>query len=153
MTLQQQRLLTLNIELRFSRLITIAYASRINTLDNALNNLRQFHLKLLHNSIIANNVYCRMRSHQSDAVNFPRTERTTFNLHDILNAQMLARNINRDSHNSLLTTRNPQNLHHVQRVTAVNVINNRAILDLGNAQFFIANPNTPPSTDVILGYR
>src|SRR3972149_8524947 len=101
MTLQQQRLLTLNIKLRYRRLITITNTTRIHTLNNALNHLRQLNLQLLHNLIIPNNIYRSMRRHQRYTINFPRTQRTTLNLHNILNPKPLARNINRNSHHPL----------------------------------------------------
>src|SRR4030042_793868 len=61
-TFQLQRLFTINIKLGPHRLIAVTYTSRISTLHDALNDLRQFYLLLLYNLVATNNVDRCVRS-------------------------------------------------------------------------------------------
>src|SRR3989304_7447202 len=93
MALQQQRLFTLYVKLGNYRLITVAYANRVHTLNDALNDFRQLNLQLFHHIIITNDVYSSVRRNQRDPVNFLRIKRTPLYFHDILRLKTFARNV------------------------------------------------------------
>ena len=61
-TLQQKRFLTVNIEFGLYRLVAVAYASWVCTLDDVLNGFWKLDPLFFHNLIITNNVDCRMGS-------------------------------------------------------------------------------------------
>jgi hypothetical protein len=71
-TLQQKRFLTLNIEFGSHRLVTVAYASWVYTLDNVLNGFWKLNPLFFHNLVTTNNVNRRVRSQQSNFVHFLR---------------------------------------------------------------------------------
>jgi len=143
MALQKQRLFTINVELGLNRLITVAYASRISTLDNVLDNLRQLDLLFLHHLIVSNDVDARMRSQQGDLVHFLRIQLPAFNLDDVLGLQTLARDVNGNGDRPLLPPSYPQNPHNIQSVTTSYVINDRSILDLGHTQLRFTHVRSP----------
>lgn len=129
MAFEQQRFLTIYVELGFNGLVTVAYASGICTLDDVVDGLGQFYLLFSDNLIVTNNVDTSMRRNQGDFVHLLRLQLPALYLDDVLSLQPFTRHINGNSYGAFLSASDSQNSDDIKRVTTGYMINHRAILD------------------------
>jgi len=142
-TLQQQRFIAFNVKFALNRLVTVAYTRRISALDNIVDLFGQVNPLLLHDLIIPNDVDRCARRQQGDLVNFLRVHLSTLNLNYILRLEALAGHVDRDGDNPFLPPSYPQNLDNIQSMSPSNMVNNRAILNLGNTQLHLTHTKLP----------
>jgi hypothetical protein len=129
MAFEQQRFLTIYVELGFDGLVTVAYTRGVCALDDVVDGLGQFYLFFSHNLIVTNNVDASMRRNQGDLVYLLRLELSALYLDNVLAFPPLTGHVNSNSYGAFLSASDPQDPDDVERVPTGYMIYHRAILD------------------------